>query len=181
MTPNKGKIAGGLVLASASLLVFIGNWEGRDRQVYADKLAGGLPTACGGITKHTSSRPVVVGDVWTEEECAAELASVVEADQRRLITCFASEPPQAVFDAFSSHAHNFGVGTTCASEAMRAVNAGNLARGCRLLSMTDGGEPNWSSVKTGRRLPNGKPELRYVQGLQNRRQAETAMCLKGVR
>lgn len=180
MAVDRRKTLGGLALASAGLLAFLGNLEGTGRTVYADKLAGGLPTACGGLTNHTSSKPVVVGEVWTEEECAAGLSEVVEVDQRKLRACFSKEPPQLVFDAFSSHAHNYGTPTTCGSEAMKAVNAGDLARGCRLLSTTDAGKPNWSSVKTGHVLPNGKPELRFVQGLQNRRLAETAMCLKGL-
>jgi len=32
--------------------------------VYADKLAGGLPTVCKGITKWASPYPVVVGERW---------------------------------------------------------------------------------------------------------------------
>lgn len=178
---SKAKVIGGLVLASAPLLAFLGYWEGRDRTVYADKLAGGLPTACGGITKHTSSKPVIVGEVWTEEECAAELSDVVETDQRQLIDCFVIKPPQGVFDSFSSHGHNFGTPSTCGSLAMRVWNSGDFERACRLLSKTDDGKPNWSSIKTGKRLPNGKPEMRFVQGLQNRRLAETAMCLKALK
>lgn len=171
-----GAVVGGLTLASPQLLDFLEKWEGTDRTVYADKLAGGLPTACGGLTNHTSAKPVIVGEVWTEEECAAGMSEVVTDDQLNLAECFTRQPPQRVFDAFSSHAHNFGVGTTCRSSAMKAFNAGNTAAACRLLAYTPDGKPNWSSVKTGKTLPNGKPELRFVQGLQNRRLAEMAMC-----
>lgn len=181
MAISKGKVIGGLALASASLLGFLKLWEGDDRTVYPDMLAGGLPTACGGITKHTSSKPVIVGEVWTEEECAAELADVVATDQRELIDCFAIKPPQGVFDSFSSHGHNFGTPSTCGSLALKAWNAGEFERACRLISKTDDGKPNWSSIKTGRRLPDGKPEMRFVQGLQNRRLAETAMCLEALK
>lgn len=172
-----GAALGGLVLASPELLDFLGDWEGRGRTVYADKLAGGLPTACGGLTNHTSSKPVIVGEVWTEEECAAGLGEVVMAGQLKLADCFTRQPPQRVFDAFSSHEHNFGLAATCSSQAMKAYNAGDEAAACRLIAYTPDGQPNWSSVKTGRVLPNGKPELRFVQGLHNRRLAEMAMCL----
>ncbi|MGQ3051115.1 MAG: lysozyme [Roseateles sp.] len=171
-----GAVAGGLMLASPQLLDFLGDWEGRGRTVYADKLAGGLPTACGGLTNHTSSKPVIVGEVWTEEECAAGMSEVVTAGQLKLADCFTRQPPQHVFNAFSSHEHNFGVAATCGSQAMAAFNAGDTAAACRLIAYTPDGKPNWSSVKTGRTLPNGKPELRFVQGLQNRRLAEMAMC-----
>lgn len=171
--------AGGLVTASPELLGFLHQWEdgGKPiRVVYADKLAGGLPTTCGGLTNHTSRKPVVVGETWTEEECAAEKAYVVETTQRSLIECFEIRPPQSVLDAFSSHAHNFGFGTTCTSQAMHAWNRGEANRACELLAYTPDGKPNWSSVQTGRRLPDGRPELRFVQGLHNRRMAEARMC-----
>ena len=34
--------------------------------------------------------------------------------------------------------------------------------------------------RTGKTLPNGKPELRFVQGLANRRADETAKCMAAV-
>jgi len=37
----------------------------------------------------------------------------------------------------------------------------------------------WSYVQTGRVLPNGKPEMRFVRGLANRRQAEYTLCMGG--
>ncbi|RZJ12085.1 MAG: lysozyme, partial [Rubrivivax sp.] len=98
-----GAVVGGLTLASPQLLDFLGDWEGRGRTVYADKLAGGLPTACGGLTNHTSAKQVIVGEVWTEEECAAGMGEVVTAGQLKLADCFARQPPQGVFNAFSSH------------------------------------------------------------------------------
>ena len=59
------KIVGGVALlrlgpwrSFPQLQDFLGRWEGeRQNVVYADKLAGGLPTVCKGITKHTSPDP----------------------------------------------------------------------------------------------------------------------------
>ena len=170
--------AGTLVATSPTLMGFLHQWEdgGKDiRTVYADKLAGGLPTTCGGLTNHTSRKPVVVGETWTEEECAIEKNYVVGTGQERLIECFEVKPPQSVFDAFSSHAHNFGNGTTCASQALAAWNRGDPQRACELLAYTPDGKPNWASVRIGTK-PDGRPELRFVQGLHNRRVAEMKLC-----
>lgn len=160
---------------------FLHTWEDGGKAIrvaYADKLAGGLPTTCGGLTNHTSRKPVVVGETWTEEECAAEKNYVVTVTQRSLIECFETRPPQSVFDAFGSHAHNFGFGTTCASQALAAWNRGEPQRACELLAYTPDGRPNWGSVKTGKRLADGRPEMRFVQGLHNRRIAEAKLCKK---
>jgi GH24 family phage-related lysozyme (muramidase) len=176
-------LAGALALASAGVLTFLGQWEPDPRDpglVYADALAGGLPTVCKGITRHVTSTPVVVGQRWTPERCAQEEGAAIEQVQLRLAACFARLPPQAVFDMATSHAWNNGVAGTCASQAMRAWNAGDWALGCRRMGVSDSGRPVWSYVRTGRTLADGRPEMRFVQGLANRRAAETAACLEGL-
>jgi len=175
------KFGAPLVLASAGLMGFLYNWEpdkSAPGRVYADMLAGGLPTVCKGITKHVSPYPVVLGDVWSEERCDEVERMVTERSQLKLLDCIKVRVSQNTFDALSSHGHNFGVPTTCASKALGLINAGRLAEGCRSLAYTPNGQPNWSLVKTGRMLPNGQPEYRFVQGLHNRRKAEMALCNK---
>lgn len=159
--------AGGLALASAGLMAFLGIWEGSgEYTVYADKLAGGLPTVCKGITPYTSSRPVVVGETWTAAECEAEERRVVVQTQRQLTRCIQQPVPQHVFDALTSHAHNFGWPETCGSRAVRLINAGRIDAGCRALAWNPDGRPAWA-------YSDGT----YYQGLHNRRLAEMAMCL----
>lgn len=163
-----------LTLASAGLMAFIGRWEGHSNQVYPDKLASNLPTVCKGITKHVSPYPVVLGDWWSNERCAEVEQMVTERTQLRLVDCFKVRINQHQFDAFSSHAHNFGVGATCASRAMGLTNAGRAQAGCHALShASDGTTPVWSYVTDaqGRHV--------FVRGLYNRRKSETALCLKG--
>lgn len=176
-------LMGTLALASAGVLTFLGQWEPDQRDpglVYADKLAGGLPTVCKGITRHVTSTPVVVGQRWTPARCAQEEGAAIEALQLRLARCFSRLPPQSIFEMATSHAWNNGVANTCASQAMVAWNAGEWALGCRRLGLSDSGRPVWSYVRTGRALPDGKPEMRFVQGLANRRAAETTACLQGL-
>ena len=179
---SKAKVGAGaaLVLGSAAVFAFLGDWEPApgDKQfiVYADALAQGLPTVCKGITRHVTRTPIIVGERWAPEKCNAEERSALIVLQTRLLRCFTLTPPQGVFDAATSHAWNNGVSATCGSQAMQAWNAEEWALGCRRLQVSDGGKPVWSYVKTGRTLPNGKPEYQFVRGLANRRAAERAMC-----
>lgn len=176
-------LVGSLALASTAVLTFLGQWEPDARDpglVYADPLAGGLPTVCKGITRHVTRTPVVVGERWSDAQCLAEETAAITQVQLQLARCFARLPPPSVFDMATSHAWNNGVGNTCASQAMRAWNAGDWALGCRRLALSDSGRPVWSYVRTGRMLPDGKPEMRFVQGLANRRAAETTACLQGL-
>lgn len=181
--PSK-KFGPQLVLGAAALVAFLSVWEGGkdgagDSVVYADNLAGGIPTVCNGLTRHVTSTPIIVGEVWSAEKCAAEEKRALISMQLKLETCYNRLPPQSVFDMASSHAWNFGWLATCGSQAMQAWNRGEWELGCRRLALSDGGNPVWSYVKTGRTV-NGKPEMKFVRGLANRRQAEYASCVKGL-
>lgn len=127
--------SGAIELCSPQLQAFLARWEGDGQNVvYADRLAKGLPTVCKGITRHTSPYPVVVGEFWSEERCAEVERMVVEKGQLSLADCLTNPAiSQNTFDALSSHAHNFGVPTTCASRAVGLINAGDIAAGCKAL------------------------------------------------
>lgn len=169
-------VVGGLVLGSAALLAFLGRWEGESQYVvYADKLAGGLPTVCKGLTRHITDTPIVVGERWSPEKCQREEERAVIKVQFQLLKCFTRPPPQPVFDAATSHAWNFGVSATCGSSAMKAWNRGEWELGCRRIYISDDGRPVWSYVT---RYRNGQAEKVFVQGLANRRQAEYRECVK---
>jgi len=168
---------GGLTLGSSVLVAFLALWEGGGQDgmtVYADKLAGGLPTACYGITKHVTDVPVIVGEYWPKEKCDRVMSVAVTKVQLKLLSCLTHQPPQPVFDAISSHAWNFGYPKTCSSNSVSHINEGDYSTGCNLLATTYSGKPNWSYVTT----VNGKV---FIQGLYNRRQAERDnLCLAGL-
>lgn len=170
-----------LAFASPKLMDFLGRWEeGAQRQlvVYADKLAGNLPTVCKGITRHVTDTPIIVGERWTQAKCDAEERKAVIALQTRLVGCFKRSPvPQSVFDMATSHAWNNGLSATCNSAAMRSWNMGDWPTGCRRLVRSDTGRPVWSYVKDGRNA-DGSWRYKFVQGLANRRQAEYEECMK---
>lgn len=164
-------VGGATILAgSPALMSFLERWEGRNQYVvYADTLAGGLPTVCKGITKHTSPYPVIVGERWSKEKCDKVEQLVVLETQRALQKCVTVPLPQNVFDALTSHAHNFGWPRTCASESVKAINSGDIERGCDLLAYKPDGTPNWAHVGS-----------RFIPGLHNRRKAERELCLSGI-
>lgn len=170
-----GSIA--LVLSSSTLMAFLGEWEGNGQnQVYADRLARGLPTVCKGITRHTSPYPVVVGDYWSPDRCAEVEELVTRKGQLALADCLKNDKiRQNTFDALSSHGHNFGVPSTCASRAVGLINAGRIAEGCKALAWApDGKTPVWAYVTDaqGRKV--------FVRGLHARRVAEAKLCGAGL-
>lgn len=164
--------AGAISLYTPELQQFLSRWEGDGQNVvYADKLAKGLPTVCKGITQHTSPYPVVVGDFWSEERCAEVEAMVVKDGQLDLAKCIRVAIPQGAFDALSSHAHNFGTPSTCASRALGLINAGQVAAGCNAIAHAPNGSPVWSYVDGGT----------FVRGLYARRLDERRMCLESLK
>lgn len=167
-----------LVAGSPYLMGFLQKWEsGKARVlvVYADTLAGGLPTVCNGLTRHVTATPIVVGEHWTDEKCAGEERTAVVAVQQRLAPCFRRPPPQMVFDMATSHAWNLGAGATCSSGAMQAWNRGDWARGCQRIARGDDGRVVWSFVRDGKNA-DGSPRFKFVQGLANRRADEAETC-----
>ncbi|MFJ5237016.1 lysozyme [Pseudomonas neuropathica] len=172
----RGRImAGAIALASTPLVIFLGTWEGNcQNTVYADKLAGGLPTVCKGITRFTSPYPVVVGDYWSPAKCAEVEQLVIRKTQLLLAECITNpKVGQNTFDALTSHGHNVGVPSTCASRAVALINAGRIADGCRALAWApDGKTPVWAYVT------DAQGRKRFVQGLHNRRLAEMELCLR---
>ncbi len=162
---RKGAIPAAFLAALTGPLALstLTTWEGDIHRVYADHLAGGLPTFCAGRTDPSAK----VGTRLTSDTCrevnkitlleygysVLECAEWDHLTERRLV-------------ALTIFAVNVGKSGACGSQAMQKINAGQITAGCNLIAYTPGGTPNWSSA-------GGK----YVQGLHNRRKAERALCL----
>lgn len=172
-----------VAVASAALSAFLMTWESGGKMelvVYADAIARGEPTVCDGLTKAVTSEPIIVGQKWTEAKCRRVQTEALYRVQQQLAKCFTYPTlPQSVFDMATSHAWNLGAPATCGSLAMQAFNQGQWELGCRRLSVSDAGRPVWSFVRTGKMI-GGKPEMKFVKGLANRREAETKNCAKGL-
>lgn len=140
-------------------------WEGNVLQVYADHLAGGLPTYCAGRTDQTAR----VGTRLTDDQCReVNKITLIEYGYEVLACTEWRHLTERRLIGLTLFAINVGKAGTCGSQAVRQINAGQISAGCRLLATRQDGTPNWSFVGG-----------RYIQGLQNRRQAERALCLDG--
>ncbi len=179
-----------LVLGGSAYVSYVSGYEdgpadaqGRPQfrnVVYADALAAGLPTACLGLTRGASPVPVVLGDYWPDAKCMEVGSQVLARGQARVLECMRVQVTQPILDAFSSHGHNLGERSTCASRAMGLLNAGLYAQACDALAHGPDGKPAWSFVRTGARNADGGWEYRFVPGLYKRRLDERKTCLRGV-
>lgn len=141
-------------------------WEGDVHHVYADHLAGGIPTYCAGRTDWTAK----VGTVLASDFCAeVNKATLLEYGYKVLeCTEWKHLTPNRLV-GLTIFAVNVGSDGACKSQAVKAINRGDIVNGCRLLAYKPDGSPNWS-------IAGGK----YVQGLHNRRKAEMALCMRDV-
>lgn len=138
--------------------------EGNALQVYADKMAAGLPTFCAGRTDPHAK----VGTRLTTDQCEQINRRTLLEYGYAVLGCVNWDYLTARrLIGLTMFAINVGKDGACNSRAVRLINAGNVAQGCDALARTPDGRPAWSYA-------GGK----YVQGLQNRRQAERSLCLE---
>lgn len=145
----------GALAITATIAVF----EGKVNVGYADPGPRGvtLPTACYGSTKG-----IVLGKRYTDDECAAMLADDVLKHGLEIAPCLPDTLPTETRAAFTSAAFNLGARTFCSSSMSRKALAGDLPGACAALDLY--------VFASGRRMP----------GLVRRRAAERALCLKGL-
>ena len=156
---NAAKIAAGV-------LTFVATWEGLSLVVYKD--IAGVPTWCYGQTGKD-----VPKEKQTKEQCEALLFKSL---QPYAVTVDKAVPnaPMSVKTAFTSFSYNVGQQGFLSSRALKEAKQGNWAEACRAMAFSPSGLPAWSFItKDGKKV--------YVQGLHNRRKAEAALCLQGVK
>ena len=163
---RKGVIPAAFLAALSSPLAHqtLERWEGNILYVYADHLAYGLPTYCAGRTDWKAT----VGTQLTDDQCRAVNKvtlleygfAVLECADWNYLT-----PTRLV--ALTIFAVNVGKVGACNSQAVKAINSGDIAGGCKLLAYKLDGSPNWAYAGG-----------RFVQGLHNRRKAEYSLCLR---
>lgn len=163
MSSLKAK-SGALVLASAALIGALQLWEGQRLTVYADKLAGGLPTYCSGRTQP----PRPVGSMLTQQECDAIDRQTAMEYGRAILACIpADRLDQNSFDAMTLFAINVGKTGACNSRAAHLMRDGQREAACRAMAYGPDGRSVWSYARGV-----------YVQGLHNRRQYEMNWCFR---
>ncbi|UNY40199.1 endolysin [Pseudomonas phage vB_PcuM_ KLEP17-4] len=140
--------------------------EGNVLGVYADELAGGLPTRCAGDTNHN----MPVGTKLTADDCREINKLTMLKYGAAVLACTRWEHLNGDrLVGLTLFAINVGKNGACNSQSFKAINAGRVTDGCNLLSTRPDGKPNWSYIRD-----------RYIQGLQDRRLAERKLCLSGV-
>lgn len=172
MATAAGLVATGyLTLLSPDVERMLSHWEGDGQNVvYADELAGGLPTVCRGLTKYTVQEPLVVGDYWSPEKCAQVERQVVERGQVDLAGCLPATIRQGAFDAASDMGHHFGNPRVCASRAVGLMWEGKWREACDAFAHAPSGRPVWSYVGTT-----------FYRGLYNRALERRQLCLSDLR
>ena len=154
---SKGKTRFVVGTAFAALCcTTITGFEGMRTTAYRDVV--GIPTVCVGETKG-----VRMGQRFTVAECQAMLARRLGEDYAPAIErCVHRAMGDDFYAAALSLAYNIGTGGFCRSSVVRLYNAGERRASCNAFLAWD---------KAGGRV---------VAGLTRRRQAERALCLKGV-
>ncbi|HEO0718407.1 TPA: lysozyme [Yersinia enterocolitica] len=135
-------------------LALIANLEGCRLKAYPCS-AGVWTTGIG----HTAG--VKPGHRISEPQAAANLLADVLWVEKRLAVCLPVKMPQSVYDAVVSFAFNVGTAAACRSTLATLIKRQQWRAACQQL-------PRWSYV-------NGV----WHRGVNNRRAAELAHCLKG--
>jgi lysozyme len=139
-------LVGSLVVGGPELVAHLQQLEGSPTVVYADKLAYGVPTVCGGHTDWSMR----VGQVYDRAFCDRLDAKTATEYGLAIVECIGADKlNQNSLDGMT----------------LFAVNVGK--DGCRAISRGPNGQRVW--ITSG-----GKPR----KGLANRRDFETALCLK---
>jgi GH24 family phage-related lysozyme (muramidase) len=157
------KVAGasaGIGTVVALALPLVAAWEGYRNKPYLDLVQ--KQTWCFGETVDTGTNTGKPKEVYTRAECEAMLQRSLAKYANETLDCLPADAPLSVKAAFTSFSYNVGPKAACGSAAARQARSADYARACVSLN-------NW--VYAG-----GK----RVQGLVNRRRAETELCLRGV-
>lgn len=138
-------------------------FEGNVMAVYADHIAGGLPTFCAGRTDWSAP----VGATVSEEDCKQVNKITIAEYGYSVLACTKWEHLSGYRTiALTLFAINVGKAGACGSRAVALINEGKIAEGCEAMAHSPSGRPQWSYSR-------GK----FVQGLYNRRLKERDICL----
>lgn len=159
-------LVAGLVIGGPDLVSALQRWEGQETTVYADKLAYGVPTVCSGYTDWS----LRVGQVYDKAFCDKLDQKTATEYGMAVVQCIGADKlNQNSLDAMTLMAVNVGKAGACGSRAAQKFRDGKHDDGCRAISRGPNGQRVW--ITSG-----GKPR----KGLANRRDFETAWCLKPV-
>lgn len=146
-------------LSAVGLALILG-WEGFSALPYRDE-AGVWTQGYGETRGVTATSPPITRE-------AAKVQVVRRADEfgKQVDRCIKADLNQNQYDAILSATYNVGGSLVCGSTLQRLANAGDFAGMCKQLL-------RWNKLRDAR-----TNELRVSNGLNNRRKAEYALCVK---
>lgn len=157
-------VIAGLVIGGPDVISALQRVEGSTTTVYADKLAYGVPTVCSGFTDWS----LRVGQVYDKAFCDKLDQKTATEYGLAVVKCIGADKlNQHSLEAMTLFSVNVGKAGACGSRAAQLLRAGRHDEGCRAISRGPSGQRVW--ITSG-----GKPR----KGLANRRDFETAWCLK---
>jgi GH24 family phage-related lysozyme (muramidase) len=159
-------LVAGLMLGGPDILSALKRVEKQETTVYADKLAYGIPTVCSGYTDWS----LRVGQDYDKAFCDRLDQKTAIEYGLAVVDCIGAEHlTQNSLDAMTLFAINVGKKGACGSRAAQLFRAGKHDAGCRAISRGPKGGRVWI-------MSGGVPR----KGLANRRDFETAWCLKPI-
>jgi lysozyme len=159
-------VIAGLVIGGPDVISALQRVEGQETTVYADKLAYGIPTVCSGYTDWS----LRVGQVYDKAFCdRLDRETAIEYGLAVVKCIGADKLNQHSLESFTLFAVNVGKAGACGSRAAQLMRASKHDEGCKAISRGPTGKRVW--ITSG-----GQPR----KGLANRRDFETAWCLKPV-
>lgn len=157
-------VIAGLVVGGDDIVAALQQVERQELTVYPDKLAYGIPTVCSGFADWS----LRVGQVYDKAFCDRLDRKTATEYGLAVVECIrADRLTQRSLDAMTLFAVNVGKAGACGSRAAQLFRAGQHDAGCRAISRGPTGKRVW--ITSG-----GKPR----KGLANRRDFETALCLR---
>ncbi|MHC2572226.1 lysozyme [Rhizobium leguminosarum] len=145
-------------VAAAMAVALVGSLERLRQNAYPDPATQRKPWTI----RYGSTNGVKPGDHKTVEQCKALLALELQTYASGVESCVHVPLPDARFVALTSFAYNVGLKAACGSSAVKLINQGRTAEGCKAL------------LKWNRAVGIVFP------GLTRRRQKERAFCLEGI-
>lgn len=146
-------------VVGASLLASLSLWEGTRYVPYRD--VNNVVTVCEGVTGGIQENKT-----YTRKECDELVTKAAAFHGKGILDCINVPISKNEYEAYTLFAYNVGVANACSSAAIKELNKNNHQLACKRLYVNYKGEPAWS-------YSGGK----YYQGLQNRRQYESKLCL----
>ena len=144
--------------AAALCCTVVGGFEGLRTTAYPDPATRGEPwTVCYGETMGVKR-----GDRHSVAECKAMLLNRLDGFADRVEACVTRPMPDEVEVAFVSLAYNIGAAGFCRSSVVRAWSVGDSRAACDAI------------------LKFNRAAGVVFPGLVRRREAERALCLKGL-